>query len=66
MRSLVLDTGEKVSLLSMATYEQFMSHLPLQLPSFSLYGYGHSVIDVIGFIHSQVQYGNKAFTQYPF
>ena len=59
---LVLDTGAKVSLFNMATYERFLSHLPLQPPSLSLYGYGCSVIDVIGFIYSPVQYGNKAFT----
>lgn len=59
---LMLDTGAKVSLFNMATYEQFLSHLPLQPPSLSLYRYGCSVIDVIGFIYSPVQYGNKAFT----
>ena len=63
---LVLDTGGNVSLLNMATYEQFLSHLPLQPPSLSLYGYGCSVTDVLGFINSPMQYGNKALTQFPF
>jgi hypothetical protein len=64
--TLMLDTGAKVSLFNMASYEQFLSHLPLQPPSLSLYGYGHSVIDVVGFIHSPVPYDSKALTQFPF
>lgn len=64
--SLLLDTGAKVSLLSMATYERFLTHLPLQPPSLNLFGYGSSAIDVIGLVHAPVQYGNKVLPDFPF
>lgn len=63
---LLLDTGAKVSLLNMATYERFLSHLHLQPPSLNLFGYGSSTIEVIGLIHAPVQYGNKALVNFPF
>ncbi len=63
---LILDTGAKVSLLNMSTYDRFLPHLPLQPPSLNLFGYGSSAIDVIGLIHAPVQYDNKALPNFPF
>lgn len=64
--SLLLDTGAKVSLLNMATYEHFLTHLPLQPPSLNLFGYGSSAIYVICLVHAPVQYGNKVLPDFPF
>jgi hypothetical protein len=54
-----------VLFLNMAIYEQFLSLLPLW-PSLNLYGYRHSVIDVVCLIHSPVQFSKKALTQFLF
>lgn len=55
--STLLGTGDKVSFLNAATYNQFFQNLPLQPLSTMLCGYSQSKIDVVGLL---IRYGFKA------
>uniref|UniRef100_A0A674DZP4 Gypsy retrotransposon integrase-like protein 1 n=1 Tax=Salmo trutta TaxID=8032 RepID=A0A674DZP4_SALTR len=63
---LLLDTGAAVSLLNLATYYKFFSHLPLQQPSTALCGYGRSKIDIVGTLQVPVHYGTKHLPSFTF
>lgn len=63
---LVLDTGARVSLLKMATYNLFFSDVELQPSPLKLCGYVRASIAVTGVVKLPVQYGQKRLLEFPF
>ena len=63
---LILDTAAAASLLNMATYKKFFSHMPLGPPSTSLRGYANSAIEMVGTLNLPVRYGKTHLPSFPF
>ena len=63
---LILDTAAAASLLNLATYRKFFSHMPLGPPSTSLRGYANSTIEMVGTLHLPVRYGTTHLPSFLF
>lgn len=63
---LILDTAAAASLLNLATYREFFSHVPLGPPSTELLGYANTAITMVGTLDLPVRYGKRYLPAFPF